>query len=384
MKRTIFIIVVLVVLFSTAHAQTIPMDYSYCGYRQSEAEIPDLPNKVYVAWQAGDCSDRIQQAIDYVSSLKPDKRSGYRGAVLLGGGVFSLSRSLCLHTSGVVLRGSGRQQTTLRKTGIDRGAVVYIEGRNDLRVTDTIPISDSRIEAGSRIVHSNHHLHPGDDVIIWRPSTAEWIQALGCESFGGGKELGYWGWHSGDTDILWYRTISDISGNEITLDAPLSSSFDNNFGGGFLLPCHWPGRIDNCGVENLTIDSEISLSHPFDEDHAWDGMSISNARDCWVRMVNFHHLAGSAVVIAHSGSRVTVEDCKSVLFPKWEVCADALFIPLVGSVSSNAATANMVSTTSVPVCVLLVQTLSCNVKATSRTTSAAASGHGQAVCSSTA
>ena len=312
MKRTFFIIVVLVVLFSTAHAQTIPMDYSYCGYRQSEAEIPDLPNKVYVAWQAGDCSDRIQQAIDYVSSLKPDKRSGYRGAVLLSKGVFSLLRPLRLHTSGVVLRGSGRQQTVLFKTGIDRGAVVYIEGRDDFFVTDTIPLNDSHIEVGSRIVHCQHNMHAGDDVVIWRPSTTEWIQALGCESFGGGKELGYWGWHPSDTDILWYRTISDISGNEITLDAPLSSSFDNNFGGGFLLPCHWPGRIDNCGVENLTIDSEVSLSHPFDEDHAWDGVSISNVRDCWVRMVNFHHLAGSAVVIAHSGSRVTVEDCKSV------------------------------------------------------------------------
>ena len=180
MKRTFFIIVVLVVLFSTAHAQTIPMDYSYCGYRQSEAEIPDLPNKVYVAWQAGDCSDRIQQAIDYVSSLKPDKRSGYRGAVLLSEGVFSLLRPHRLHTSGVVLRGSGRQQTVLFKTGIDRGAVVYIEGRDDFFVTDTIPLNDSHIEVGSRIVHCQHNMHAGDDVVIWRPSTTEWIQALGC------------------------------------------------------------------------------------------------------------------------------------------------------------------------------------------------------------
>ena len=133
------IILLLVVLFSTALAQTVPMDYSYCGYKQSETEIPYLPNKVYVAWQTGDCSDRIQKAIDYVSSLKPDKRSGYRGAVLLGEGQFSLSRPLRLHTSGVVLRGSGRGETTLLKTGVDRGAVVYIEGINDLRVTDTIP-----------------------------------------------------------------------------------------------------------------------------------------------------------------------------------------------------------------------------------------------------
>ena len=311
MKRVHIIIVMSLLLISVVKAQIIPMDYSYCGYRQSEIEIPDLPNKVYVGWQAGDCSERIQQAIDYVSALKPDKRTGYRGAVLLGDGVFSLSHPLRIHTSGVVLRGSGRGRTTLLKKGVDRGAVVYIEGKNDLQVTDTIPLRDSHVDVGNRIIHCQHNLHSGDEVIIWRPSTAEWIQVLGCESFGGGKELGYWGWHPGDTDIHWYRTISDVTDNALTLEAPLSSTFDSTFGGGFLLPYQWPGRIENCGVENLTIDCEVSPSYPFDEDHAWDGVSISNARDCWVRMVNFHHLAGSAVIIAHSGSRVTVEDCKS-------------------------------------------------------------------------
>lgn len=312
MKRTFTIIVLSLLLISVASAQTVPMDYSYCGYRQSETEIPDLSNKVYVGWQDGDCSERIQQAIDYVSTLKPDKRSGYRGAVLLGEGVFSLSRPLRLHTSGVVLRGSGRGQTILLKTGIDRSAVVYIEGRNDMQVTDTIPLSDSRVEAGNSTIHCKQNLSTGNDIIIWRPSTAEWIQKLGCESFGGGKELGYWGWHPGDTDILWYRTISNVTGDEVTLDAPLSSTIDNTYGGGYILPFTWPGRIEDCGVENLTIDSEVSPTLPFDEDHAWDGVSISNARDCWVRMVNFQHLAGCAVIIAHSGSRVTVEDCKSI------------------------------------------------------------------------
>ena len=232
MGRVYLIIVMLALLISSAKAQVVPMDYSYCGYKQSEVEIPDLPNKVYVSWQAGDCSDRIQQAIDYVSGLKPDKRSGFRGAVLLGEGVFSLSRPLRLHTSGVVLRGTGRQQTTLFKTGIDRGAVVYIEGADDLQVTDTIPLADIRVEAGSNIIHCNHNLQSGDDVMIWRPSTEEWIKTLGCSSFGGGKELGYWGWHPGETDMIWFRTISRVTGNEMMLNAPLSYAFDNTFGGG--------------------------------------------------------------------------------------------------------------------------------------------------------
>ncbi len=312
MKRTSMVIITSLLLLLPAQGQTIPMDYSFCGYRQSECEIPDLPNRVYVQPQSGDCSILIQQAIDYVSSLKPDKKSGFRGAVLLGEGVFSLSQPIRIHTSGVVLRGSGRQETILLKTGVDRGAVVYIEGIDDLRVTDTIPIKDNMVVAGSSIVHCDDHLVSGTEVIVWRPSTTEWIKALKCDIFGGGKELGYWGWHPGDTDIFWCRTVREATGNELTLDAPLSTTLDEKYGGGMLLPYQWPGRVEDCGIENLSIESACSPTLSLDEDHVWDGISICNARDCWVRMVNFRHLAGSAVVIAHSGNRITVEDCKSL------------------------------------------------------------------------
>ena len=35
----------------------VPMDYSTCGYRASEKEIPDVPNVVYVTPVGGDCSE---------------------------------------------------------------------------------------------------------------------------------------------------------------------------------------------------------------------------------------------------------------------------------------------------------------------------------------
>ena len=42
----------------------VPMDFSTCGYHASEARIPDVKVAAYVAWQEGDCSARLQQAID--------------------------------------------------------------------------------------------------------------------------------------------------------------------------------------------------------------------------------------------------------------------------------------------------------------------------------
>lgn len=90
------------------------LDYSSCGYRNSEHPIPDVANAVFVSWKPGDNSSRIQRAIDYVSSLALDK-NGFRGAVLLDKGTFELNESLHISVSGVVLRGSDREQTVLLK-----------------------------------------------------------------------------------------------------------------------------------------------------------------------------------------------------------------------------------------------------------------------------
>ena len=70
-------------------------------------------------------------------------------------------------------------------------------------------------------------------------------------------------------------------------------------------------RLKNVGVENLTIDSEYDTTNPKDENHAWEGVYINKVKDGWVRMVNFRHLAGSAVVTQRDASRITVEDCIS-------------------------------------------------------------------------
>ena len=91
------------------------MDYSYCGYHRSEMPIPSAKVVVYVQPSGNDDAAQLQAAIDYVSQQKADKLTGLRGAVLLGEGTFSLSEPLRIRTSGVVLRGSGREKTILRK-----------------------------------------------------------------------------------------------------------------------------------------------------------------------------------------------------------------------------------------------------------------------------
>ena len=300
-------------LFIPSVAQTLPMDYSYSGYHRSECTIPSAKVAIYVQPQTGDNTSQLQAAIDWVSSQKPDKQTGFRGAVLLAEGVYELSEPLRIRTSGVVLRGSGREKTILRKKGYDRGALIYVEGTHDIVVKDTLAVAD--VNAGSlsiRVQGSSSVLKQDARIAICRPSTQEWIDYLGCASFGGGKRMGYWAWHPGDIDLRWNRRILDIKGNEVTLDAPITCSVEQRWGGAKVVIYEHQGLVSECGVENLSLESDYDHTRPMDEDHCWDGVYLADAEDCWVRLVNFRHFAGSAVVIQKSAQQITVEDCQSL------------------------------------------------------------------------
>jgi hypothetical protein len=286
------------------------LDFSYCGYHSSESIIPNATNAIFVSQRTDDASDIIQRAIDYVATLKPNA-NGIRGAVLLDKGTFYLDKNLIIPTSGIVLRGSGKTATILVKRGFDRSAMIKIEGKNNQVSSDTINVASAYVSVNQRDIalSSVSKIKVGDRIKIFRPSTKEWIAAIGCDIFGGG--ISALGWKPGDTNIYWDRTITKISGNTITIDAPLTVAIDAKFGGGKVIPYQWSERISESGVENLTLKSEYDHQYPKDEDHCWTGISIENAENCWVRQVNFFHFAGNAVFLQPTASKITVEDCIS-------------------------------------------------------------------------
>ena len=286
----------------------IPMDYSTCGYHASEKAIPAVPVSIFVAWQEGDCSALIQQAIDEVARQKPDQ-NGHRGCVLIGEGVFKISKAIRITTSGVVLRGADKQKTVILKTGADRGAAIYIEGKGSTTEGDPIAVTDEKVAAGSThlTLKSVKGLQVGSRINILRPSTTEWIASLNMNDFGGG--LDYTGWKATDIDIIWDRIITAINGTTITIDAPITTTLSQTYGGATVIKTHHDGELTECGVENLTIDSEHATWNAKDEDHCWDGIFMNHVRDTWVRKVIFLHLAGSAVNLQKQTSRITIEDC---------------------------------------------------------------------------
>ncbi len=288
-------------------------DFSYCGYKASEQAIPTLSIKVVVPVAKGDATIRIQAALDYVATLPVDA-NGFRGAVLLQKGIYEVFGQLRITASGVVLRGSGVNTTTIIGAGTGRLALIKIVGKNDIpkdmfggKIKETyVPVGAMSFHVDSSIAFKEH----SNKIIIRRPSTQKWINTLGTEIFGGG--ISSLGWKPGDRDLFFDRTITKIEGNTIYIDAPITTALDTTYGGAtFYFYNNNGGRINNSGIENIKLSSAFDKTNLKDEDHRWNAINVENAEDCWVRQISFENFAGSAVSVLETSKRITVEDCVS-------------------------------------------------------------------------
>lgn len=288
-------------------------DFSYAGYAGGNQAIPEAPVRIVVPVQAGDATARIQAAIDYVSKL-PIDHQGLRGAVLLQSGEYRVSGSLMLHTSGVVLRGSGFTEngTTLIGDGTTRETLIRMAGKQDIIKEEQRQVQDEYVPVNATTFQLDNvsGLQAGDRVMITRPATAEWIKRLRAEEFGGG--MTFLGWRPGYWNTSWDREIVGIDGNTVTVDAPITTALEQRFGGATVEKYTWNGRVEQIGVENIQLISTYNEANPKDEDHRWMAITIEHAQNVWVRQMQFKHFAGSAVYAQETASKVTVEDCISL------------------------------------------------------------------------
>jgi hypothetical protein len=220
---------------------------------------------------------------------------------------------LFITNSGVVLRGQGAGDggTILFAAGEDRRTLVRICGRKNRELGEPQQIADDYVPVGATSfqLKNSAPLKPGDEILITRPSTKEWIEQLGMTEFGGGQGDWRLTWKPGSRDLVWDRVVTAVESNRVTLDAPITTALDQP---ARINPIRPVGRIAQAGVENLTLESAFDSANSKDENHSWCAVTVENAADSWVRQVTFKHFAGSAVAIYESCRRVTVEDCSSL------------------------------------------------------------------------
>ncbi len=315
------------------------MDWSHCGYKNSSVPLPNVPvvetleplegeakAEGNLAYPMGpDSHSRIQTALDKVGKKDPDA-NGIRGAVLLKKGTYFVNGSLFVR-SGVVLRGDGDDGTVLIvrsalgggeaiTLGQSGGVVEPVAGADEVRITDAYVPSGSLTltlaDAGSFKV--------GDFVYVRKTVNQAWIDVLGMgerlQHIRGGKEgAGKRPWKPESYQFRHLRRIDAISGNQITLDAILPQSFDEQYGGGDVTKVSVEALGTHCGVESLQI---VSNYDPTVKENNKDtnyfnfktAILIQGTQDSWVRDCTIKHVSFAAVAIGPNTRQITVRDVK--------------------------------------------------------------------------
>ena len=319
-------------------------DFSNAGYKGGGIAIPFVQTKATVWPVLGDNSDQLQKVIDSVSALTPDA-SGFRGAILLKHGEYNLEKPLTIKASGVVLRGEGmsdigtiligkipKQPTQGQGGGRGRPALVNITGPVGIKLLEESKqaVTDNYVPVGTTSfnVVSAKGFKKGDQVVVRRIGNMDWIKELGEDTATVGRNR----WQP--FNINYDRTIIDIKGNTITIDAPIFCAIEKRWGGGELYK-YTDERIEQVGIENLRGVSEYDPSvrtktygnmdrdkldpkyqyqgdeYFSDENHYSNFINITNAKNVWVRNMTALHFV-SSVVQSNAGSKyITVQDCES-------------------------------------------------------------------------
>jgi hypothetical protein len=288
-------------------------DFSMVGYETGIVPLPDtaggvsVPVQVTLSPTSGDQTARIQAAINQVSALPLDS-NGFRGAVLLNAGEYPINGQLQISASGVVLEGVSSDPssgTRLRATGTSQRTLIQISGSGSRTTVSgtTHNIIDNYVPVGavSFDVDSTANWHVGDTIIVHRPSPANWIHDIGMDLLTNP-------WQPNSKNLDWDRVITDIEGNTVTIDAPLTNSLEQQYGGGSVHRYSWAGRLNNVGVENLYGFSDHTSST--DENHSWTLIDIKSAQNGWVHDVVSQYFAFACIEVDGGAKWVTVQDCQ--------------------------------------------------------------------------
>ncbi|HZR28286.1 MAG TPA: hypothetical protein VFA71_05860 [Terriglobales bacterium] len=321
------------------------MDFSSAGYMGGGVALPTVPAKITLNPSGGDDSSAIQVAINKISAMPLS--NGFRGALVLGKGTFHVSSTLNVAASGVVVRGSGSGTGgTVVSTTVAH--VFNVAGTGTYQTFNTTALSGSYIPSGAQsiTVASTAGFLVGDNVVITRTVTAAWIHFMGMDKLvrNGQPQT----WLSPGSQTLTDRTITAISGNMITLDGPITDSFDAKFLGtpvGTISKYDFPGRISQAGIEHLKIQAPVGTE-------VFNAITMSAVMDGWIsdvvgqetqnafsvnrncRRITLDHVinnnttrqtnAAAATAFDITGTQVLLNKCAANSSGMWPIATSAL------------------------------------------------------------
>jgi hypothetical protein len=278
-------------------------DFSMVGYYSGDKEIPDVA-VVRTISPSADAEKQISDAISAIAKMPLDKK-GFRGALLLKKGVYSIAGSIRIETSGIVLRGEG-EETKLIAAGTVNRPLIDITGAGTItEVAGTrTSITDEYVPVGTRSFHvaSSQGYKAGDRIIVFRPGTDKWIHDLKMDQIA--ERNGTNQWKPQEYNLKFERVITRIEGNKISIDNPIVLAMETAYGGGEIFKYDFKGRISHVGVENLSCESEY-LSDTA-ENHSWDAIHFDKIENGWVQNVTAKYFAYSCVHLSSLAKNISV------------------------------------------------------------------------------
>lgn len=303
-------------------------DFSYCGYKGGGVALPRVDVvAVLSAPSGGDDTRAIQALIDSLAKL-PLSQEGFRGSILLKKGVYKIGSPIVINASGIVLRGEGadkKEGTVLLATTPQKYNVIEmgVTAKMSPVISSISTITDQYVPSGSKIIHvadADKTFAVGDNIVVHRPSTAAWINAIGMDSipprplkgetshdsflryrtYGSATNTnGTVQWKESSKDLLFERKIAQINGDCIVLDIPLVNALQKEFGGAKVYRYDFEERIENCGVENLygmvLYDNKVKAQYKgigdyeSDENHANNFVYCKAVENAWIKDVSVEH-----------------------------------------------------------------------------------------------
>lgn len=285
---------------------TIP-DFSKVGYASGEREIPDVSVVETVEPVSGDNRKNIQDAVDRVAAhaLGPD---GFRGTVLLKKGTYNVDGSIFIKSSGIVIRGEGTSSsgTVVRETATTQIDLFCFKGSGSMSRTEStkVAINEDFVPVGRKYVTlaDASSFQVGDSVLLYRPGTDNWIHDLKMDQIV--EREGTRQWKASDYNLYFERIITKIEGNKVHLDSPVVMQMEKKYGGGYLMKYKFTGRIKNCGIENLQMES--TYQSDTDEEHGWNAIDFSKVDQGWARNVISKFFGYSCVTIDPNSRNISV------------------------------------------------------------------------------
>jgi hypothetical protein len=281
-------------------------DFSRVGYYNGDRNIPDIP-VVKTINPSVNAQQQIQNAIDELSNQPLDK-NGYRGAVLLKKGIYSISGKINIEASGIVLRGEGTE-TKLVAAGTVRRPLIDVSGKGNIK---EIPrtrtkIIDEYVPVGAKsfTVSLPGEYKAGDRIIIYRPGTDQWVKDLKMDQIE--ARQGTKQWQANEYNLQFERVITKVQGNKIFIDNPIVMAMEPKYGVGEIYKYSFDGRISNVGIENLYCESEYLTDTS--ENHSWDAISFSKIENGWIRNVTAKYFAFSCVNLSSWAKNISVLNC---------------------------------------------------------------------------